>query len=187
MRSTVSARRPLTVRGTIASAVPGAAVLDGADVRLTRFTSALTGRTLARAATDAEGAFRLRWRPDRSTRLFLTTPRFRDLSPLRRSLGRVEVRAAVALVAPRATSGGALLRGRAWPATGRRRATLVVQAHPAAGGPFRTVREVRLRRGNARFRLAVDLPAGAWRVRVAYVDRGIVGRGRSGPRSVTVG
>ena len=187
VRRTVSARRPLRVRGTIASAVPGAAALDGADVRLTRFTSALTGRTLARTVTDADGAFRLRWRPDRSARLFLTTPRFRDLNPLRRSLGRVDVRAAVALARARATSGGALLRGRAWPATGRRRATLAVQARPAAGGPFRSVREVRLRGGGSRFRLGVDLPAGTWRVRVAYVDRGIVERGRSRPRSVIVG
>ena len=95
VRRTVSARRPLVVRGSIASAVPGAAALDGAAIRLTRFTSALTGRTLARTATGDDGAFRLRWRPDRSGRLFLTTPRFRDLSPLRRSLGRVRVRAAV--------------------------------------------------------------------------------------------
>ena len=187
VRRTVSARRRLVVRGAIASGVPGAAALDGADIRLTRFTSALTGRTLARTATDGEGAFRLRWRPDRTGRLFLTTPRFRDLSPLRRSLGRVRVRAAVQLAAPRATRAGAIVRGRAWPATGRRRARLVVQARPATGGAFREVRRVRLRRGGNRFRAAVDLPAGAWRVRVRYVDRGIVEAGRSRARSVIAG
>ena len=187
VRRTVSARRPLVVRGAIASDVPGAAALDGADIRLTRFTSALTGRTLARAETDDEGAFRLRWRPNRSGRVFLTTPRFRDLSALRRSLGRVRVKAAVKLGAARATSGGAVVRGRAWPATGRRNARLVVQARPAGGGAFREVRRLPLRRGGTRFRLAVDLPAGAWRVRVRYVDRGIVEAGRSRARTVTAG
>ena len=84
----LSARRTLVLRGTIASAVPGAPPLDGARVRLSRFTSPLTARTLGSAVTDARGAFRIRWRPDRSGRLFLTTPRFRDLSPLRRALGQ---------------------------------------------------------------------------------------------------
>ena len=163
------------------------AALDGAAIRLTRFTSALTGRTLAHTATGDDGAFRLRLRPDRSGRLFLTTPRFRDLSPLRRSLGRVRVKAAVRLAAPRATAGGAVVRGRAWPATGRRRARLIVQARPAAGGAFGEVRRVRLRGGGTRFRLAVDLPAGAWRVRVRYVDRGIVEAGRSRARAVIAG
>ena len=105
---TVSARRPLVVRGTIASACRRAARstarasgsrasprADGPDAR-------------ARPPTDDEGAFRLRWRPDRSGRLFLTTPRFRDLSPLRRSLGRVRVRAAVGC-ARRACRGGAVV------------------------------------------------------------------------------
>ena len=46
---------------------------------------------------------------------------------------------------------------------------------------------MRLRRGGNRFRVAVDLPAGAWRVRVRYVDRGIVEAGRSRARSVTAG
>ena len=54
-RRTVSARRPLVLRGSIASAVPGAAPLDGAALRLTRFTSALTGRTLARDTTGGRG------------------------------------------------------------------------------------------------------------------------------------
>jgi tungstate transport system substrate-binding protein len=187
VRRTVSARRPLVVRGSIASAVPGAAALDGAAIRLTRFTSALTGRTLARTATGEDGAFRLRLRPERSGRLFLTTLRFRDLSPLRRALGRVRVKAAVRLAAARATAGGAVVRGRAWPATGRRRARLIVEARPAAGGAFDEVRRVRLRGGGTRFRLAVDLPAGAWRVRVRYVDRGIVEAGRSRARAVTAG
>ena len=57
-----------------------------------------------------------------------------------------------------------------------------MQARPAAGGAFDEVRRVRLRGGGTRFRLAVDLPAGAWRVRVRYVDRGIVEAGRSRAR-----
>jgi tungstate transport system substrate-binding protein len=186
-RRTVSARRRLVLRGSIASAVPGASPLEGARLRLTRFTSALTGRTLARETADATGAFRLRWRPDRSAELFLTTPRFRDLSPLGRSLGRVKVRAAVALRQPRVVGAGVVLRGRAWPGTGRRHARLVVQARPAGGAGFRRIRRVRLAATGSRFRLSAPLAAGSWRVRMRYVDRGIVGAGRSRARSVTVG
>ena len=51
-------------------------------VRLSRFTSPLTARTLARRHRR-RGDVPVRWKPDRSGRLFLTTPRFRDLSPLR--------------------------------------------------------------------------------------------------------
>ena len=184
----VSARRPLTVRGTIASAVQGAAPLDGAAIRLLQFTSAVTQRSLDRTVTGDDGGFRLRWRPDRSGRLFLTTPRFRDLSPLRHAVGRVRVRAAVRLRRPRPAAGGAILAGRAWPATGRRRPRLDVLARPAAGGGFERVRRLRLGDGGGgRFRLRVPLAPGRWDVRVRYRDRGIVETGRSAGRSVRVG
>ena len=185
--SAISARRTLVLRGSIASAVPGARPLDGARVRLARFTSPLTARTLGSALTGAEGAFRIRWRPNRSGRLFLTTGRFRDLSPLRRALGRVRVRAAVRLGRPRVRGGAVVLSGRAWPATGRRRARLIVLARPAAGGRFREVRRLRLGSAGNRFRLGASLAPGRWDVRVRYVDRGIVGAGRSARRSVAVG
>lgn len=182
----ISARRTLTLRGRIASSVPGAAPLDAAPVRLARFTSALTQRTLDRAVTGDDGAFRLRWKPTRSGRLFVTTTRFRDLSALREPLGRVRVRAAVQLRRPRPASGGVVLAGRAWPATGRRRARLDVLARPAGGGGYERVRRVRLG-GGSRFRLTAPLAAGRWDVRVRYVDRGIVETGRSAGRSVLVG
>ena len=184
---TVSARRTLTLRGSIASEVPGASPLDGASIRLVRFASGLTARTLGSTTTGDDGAFRIRWKPNRSGRLFLTTPRFRDLSPLRHAVRRVRVRAAVRLRAPRVRGSRVALSGRAWPATGRRRARLVVLARPASGGTFRAVRRVRLRGGGTRFRLGVALAAGRWDVRVRYVDRGIVEAGRSARRSVVVG
>ena len=183
----ISARRALVVGGSIASAVPGASPLDGARVRLSRFTSPLTARTLGSGLTDAEGAFRIRWKPNRSGRLFLTTGRFRDLSPLRRALGRVRVRAAVRLRMPRVRGDAVMLSGRAWPVTGRRRARLIVLARPAAGGRFQEVRRLRLRRGDNRFRLGATLAPGRWDVRVRYVDRGIVEAGRSARRSFAVG
>jgi len=183
----ISARRALTVRGTIASAVPGAAPLDAARIELSRFTSALTRRALDRATTDAEGAFRLRWRPDASGPLSLTSPRFRDLSPLRHALGRVRVRAAVELRRPRGAGAGAVLSGRAWPATGRRRARLEVLARPAGAGRFERVRRLQLGTGGNRFRLSADLAPGRWQMRVRYVDRGVVETGRSATRSVLVG
>jgi tungstate transport system substrate-binding protein len=185
--TSISARRTLDVRGTIASAVPGASPLDGARVRLSRFTSALTAKTLDSATTGADGGFRIRWKPDRSGRIFLTTTRFRDLSPLRHALGSVRVRAAVRLRAPRVRAGRVVLSGRAWPVTGRRRARLEVLVRPETGGRLRQVRRLRLRSGSNRFKLGVALAPGRWRLRVRYVDRGTVEAGRSAGRSVLVG
>jgi len=182
----ISARRTLTLRGRIASAVPGASPLDGARIRLSRFTSPLTARTLDAATTGAGGGFRLRWKPNRSGRLFLTTPRFRDLSPLRHALGATRVRAAVRLRKPRVRAGRVQLSGRAWPVTGRRRARLEVLARPAAGGRFREVRRARLG-SSKRFKFGAALAPGNWEVRVRYVDRGIVEARRSPVRSVFAG
>jgi hypothetical protein len=174
------------VRGRIASAVPGASPLEGARIRLSRFTSPLTARTLDAATTGAAGEFRIRWRPNRSGRLFLTTPRFRDLSPLRHALGATRVRAAVRLRKPRVQAGRVQLSGRAWPVSGRRRARLEVLARPAAGGRFQEVRRVRLRGDGKRFKLGARLAPGRWKVRVRYVDRGIVEARRSPARFVFV-
>jgi hypothetical protein len=183
----ISARRTLALSGTIASAVPGARPLDGARIRLARFTSPLTARTLDAATTGAGGGFRIRWRPDHNGRLFLTTPRFRDLSPLRHALGATRVRAAVRLREPRVRAGRVQLSGRAWPVTGRRRARLEVLARPAAGGRFQELRRVRLSSGRKRFKVGARLGPGRWRVRVRYVDRGIVEARRSPGRSVFAG
>ena len=165
------------------------APLDGARVRLSRFTSPLTARTLGSAAhRRATGRSGSAGSPTAAAACSSPRARFRDLSPLRRALGRVRVRAAVRLREPR-VRGGAVVscRGRAWPATGRRRARLIVLARPAAGGRFQEVRRLRLRSGGNRFRLGATLAPGRWDVRVRYVDRGIVEAGRSARRSVAVG
>jgi hypothetical protein len=99
----------------------------------------------------------------------------------------VKVRAAVTLRKPRVNGGGALLRGRAWPATGRRHARLVVQATAAGTSRSTEVRRLRLRKGGTHYRLVAPLGPGRWKVRVRYVDRGVVEAGRSAARAVTVG
>ena len=55
-----------------------------------------------------------------------------------------------------------MLRGRAWPATGRRSARLIVQARPQSGGRFRPIRRVRLRpRFQKSLKMTVYVPAQA--------------------------
>jgi tungstate transport system substrate-binding protein len=100
-RRTVSARGVVTVAGTIASAIPGADPLAGLSVRLARFVTAANPVVLGRARVSSRGTFRLRARLRRSGTLFLTTPRFENLSPLRQSLGRFTVRAGGARIARR--------------------------------------------------------------------------------------
>jgi len=90
-RRTVAAGSRVTVTGTIKSAVPGAAPLRGMSVRLARLPTPVTPVVLDRARVSSSGTFRLRARVNRSGTLFLTTPRFRNLSPLSLSLGRFTV------------------------------------------------------------------------------------------------
>jgi tungstate transport system substrate-binding protein len=91
-RRTVSAGGVVNVSGTIASAVPGAPALRGLSVRVARLPTAVTPMVLGRARVSSRGTFRIRVRLRRSGTLFLTTPRFGNLSPLSRSLGRFTVR-----------------------------------------------------------------------------------------------
>ena len=90
-RRTVAAGSRVAVTGTIRSAVPGAAPLRGMSVRLARLPTPVTPVVLDRARVSSSGTFRLRARVNRSGTLFLTTPRFRNLSPLSLSLGRFTV------------------------------------------------------------------------------------------------
>ena len=92
---TLSASRVVTVSGTVASAVPGAEPLTGLPIRLVRFPTPVHPVVLDRDRAGSGGAFRLRARLTHRATLALTTPRFRNLSPLRQSLGRFTVRASV--------------------------------------------------------------------------------------------
>jgi tungstate transport system substrate-binding protein len=85
---TVRAGSVATVAGRVASAVPDARALTGVPVRLARRG---TPAALDRDTARARGAFRLSGRVTRSGELLLTVPRFRNLSPLTLSLGRVTV------------------------------------------------------------------------------------------------
>jgi hypothetical protein len=182
---TVSARSLVTLSGTVSSAVPGAAPLDGIALRLALLPTPGTPVVLGRDTASATGAFRVRARLTRSGPLFLRTPRFRNLSPLSQSLGRVTVRASTSLQSARVTGGGVALGGRVLPAAGRRRAVLEVRAR-RPGGRLAVVRRVRLPRTGSRYRVRVRLPGGRWQLSTRYVDRGVVSSGASRVRSVSV-
>jgi tungstate transport system substrate-binding protein len=183
---TVSAARRVTIAGRTASTVPGAAPLAGLLVRLTRFATPLNPIVEDRDRAGARGAFRLRARLTRSGTQFLTTPRFRNLSPRSLRLGGVRLRASVSLAPVQIRSGGVVLRGRSFPASDRRRAVIQVRARRAGAQGFGLVRRVRLPRRGSRYRIDVNLPAGSWELRTRYVDKGIVAPGASRVRSVSV-
>ena len=184
-RRNVSARSFVTLSGTVASAVPGAAPLTGLSVRLARLPTPVTPVVLDRGRVTAQGTIRLRARLTRSGTLFLTTPRFGSLSPLSQSLGRFRVRASVSLLSVRAAGGRVALRGRIFPAAGRRRAVLQIRAR-RPGGSYDVVRRVRLPKTGSRYRVRVDLPGGRWQLSTRYVDPGRVASGVSRVRSVSV-
>jgi tungstate transport system substrate-binding protein len=182
----VSAKRRVTIAGRVASAIPGAPALTGLSLRLARLVTAVNPVVLDRDRAGSRDAFRLRSRLTRSGPLFLNAPRFRNLSPLSFSLGRVRVRASVSLAPVHLVGGSVVLRGNAFPAADRRRAVLQIRARRAGSRRFGLVRRVRLRRRGGCYRIAVNLPAGLWQLRGRYVDRGIVSSGDSRVRSVSV-
>jgi tungstate transport system substrate-binding protein len=182
---TISARSFLTLSGTVASAVPGADPLAGLSLRLARLPTPVTPVVLDRFRASSTGRIRLRTRLTRSGTLFLTTSRFRNLSPLSQSLGRFTVRASVSLTRARASGGGVALSGRIFPAAGRRRAVLQVRAR-RPGGRFAVVRRVRLPRTGSGYRVRVNLSGGRWQLSTRYVDPVRVSSGVSRVRSVSV-
>jgi len=182
---TISARSFLTLSGTVASAVPGADPLAGLSLRLARLPTPVTPIVLDRSRASSTGRVRLRTRLTRSGTLFLTAPRFRNLSPLSQSLGRFTVRASVSLTGARASRGGMAVTGRVFPAAGRRRAVLQVRAR-RPGGRFTVVRRVRLPRTGSTYRVRVNLSGGRWQLSTRYVDPGRVSSGVSRVRSVSV-
>jgi hypothetical protein len=184
-RRTISARSFLTLSGAIASRVPGADPLSGLSLRLARLPTPVTPVVLDRDRVGTAGTFRLRTRVTRSGTLFLTTPRFRNLSPFSRSLGRFTVRASVSILRARAAGGCVALSGRAYPAARRRRAVLQVRAR-RPGGSFTVVRRLRLPRTGSRYQLRVNFPGGRWQLSTRYVDPGVVSSGTSRVRSVSV-
>jgi ABC-type tungstate transport system permease subunit len=185
-RHRVSARSFVTLSGTVASAVPGADPLTGLSLRLARLPTPVTPVVIARDHVGSRGTFRIRTRLTRSATLFLRTPRFRNLSPLSQSLRLVTVRASVSITSARSSGGRVALRGRVFPAAGRRRAVLQIRAR-RPGGRFAVVRRVRLARTGSRYRVAVNLPGGTWQLSTRYVDPGLVSSGASRVRSVSVG
>jgi tungstate transport system substrate-binding protein len=182
---TVEARDVVSLSGTVASAVPGADPLAGISLRLARLPTPVTPVVLARDSASSTGAFRLRTRLTRSGTLFLRTPRFRNLSPLSRSLGRFTVRASVSLTSVRAAGGRVALSGRIFPVAGRRRAVLQVRARRPGRG-LAVVRRVGLPRAGSRYRVRVNLPGGRWQLSTRYIDPGVVSSGVSRVRSVSV-
>jgi tungstate transport system substrate-binding protein len=183
---TVSARDRVVVQGTVASAVPGDAPLSGIRVRFARFLTAANPVTLAADTASSQGAFRMSSRLTRSGEVFLTAPRFRNLSPLSQSLGRVTVRASASVLRVARSGRRVSIRGRVFPAAGRRRAVLQIRARRAGRSAFRVVRRVRLPSRGSAYRVGVNLPAGTWQLSTRYVDPGVVSSGTSRVRSVSV-
>jgi tungstate transport system substrate-binding protein len=181
----IRANRFLTLSGTIASAVPGANPLQGISLRLARLPTPVTPVVLDRDHASASGTFRLRVRLTRSGTLFLTTPRFQNLSPLSQSLGRFTVRATASIRSVRKAGTRVTLSGRIFPAASRRRAVLQIRAR-RPGGRLSVVRRVHLPKTGSTYHAGVNLPAGRWQLSTRYVDPGVVTSGVSRVRSVSV-
>lgn len=81
-----------TVKLKLASAVPGAAPLEGMGVRLARRTADGDFVTIARDTADTRGRASFKVKLSSTANLYVTAPSFRDLTALEEPVGRVVVK-----------------------------------------------------------------------------------------------
>jgi tungstate transport system substrate-binding protein len=182
--SNITATRVLNVSGTLTSLLPGAAPLTGAPALLEQ-PNGRGGFDQIGHTLTSNNRFALSGKATRTGDVDVVFPGFQDLSLGVFKVGHVSVRAVVDLISARLRSGKVRLVGHADPRQNRVHAQLVVLAKRSDQRHFRTVRTVRAGR-QAAFGFSVRLGAGSWKVRVRYVDRGVVTTGASRNLSVSV-
>jgi tungstate transport system substrate-binding protein len=200
---TVGANAPLTFSGTLASALPGAPILAGQPVRLQRLQSlhvkeAPTYKTIASGVTTATGSYKLQAQATRGGVLRILTPKaypsfavepllaVGTLSETEFAVGRLAVRAKIAVKQPRVAGSVVSLNGTASPSRERDPgAQIVVLGRKQGQRQSHSVRRLRPGKGSA-YKVNLRLATGKWKLRVSYRDPGAVLPATSRAVSVSV-
>ena len=195
-----TAKKPLTVKGTLVNAEPGYPALASQRVFLDQIVA---GQPLpvASAKTNSTGAYSIKYTPTSSGSYEVSTgqismienstlsPVYGDiLSPASTSPVNVTVHAATSNFKVESQGGKALVLGTVGPGTGHVKGTITVLARAVGKhGGFNTVATERLASNQGNFAILAPLAPGNWNVKVKFSDRGQVVAATSRTVKVTIG
>lgn len=195
-----TAKKPLTVKGTLVNAEPGYPALASQSVFLDQIVA---GQPLpvASAKTNSTGAYSFKYTPTSSGTYEVSTgqismienstlsPVYGDiLSPSSTSPVNVTVHAATSNFKVESQGGKALVLGTVGPGTGHVKGTITVLARAVGKhGAFKTVATERLASNQGNFAILAPLAPGGWNFKVKFSDRGQVVAATSRTVTVTIG
>jgi tungstate transport system substrate-binding protein len=195
-----TAKKPLTVKGTLVNAEPGYPALAGQSVFLDQIV-ANQPIPVASAKTDSTGAYSIKYTPTSSGSYEVSTgqismienstlnPVYGDiLSPSSTSPANVTVHAVTSNFKVESQGGKALVLGTVGPGTGHVKGTVTVLARAVGRhGAFKTVATERLASNQGNFAILAPLAPGGWNVKVKFSDRSQVVAATSRTVKVTIG
>ena len=195
-----TAKKPLTVKGTLVNAEPGYPALASQRVFLDQIVA---GQPLpvASAKTNSTGAYSIKYTPTSSGSYEASTgqismienstlsPIYGDiLSPASTSPANVTVHAATSNFKVESQGGKALVLGTIGPGTGHVKGTVTVLARAVGKkGAFKTIATARLASNQSNFAILAPLAPGNWNVKVKFSDPGQVVAATSRTVKVTIG
>ncbi len=195
-----TAKKPLTVKGTLVNAEPGYPALAGHSVFVDQIVA---GQPLpvASGKTNSTGGYSIKFTPTSSGSYEVSTgqisvvensslsPVYGDiLSPASTTPVNVTVHAATSNLRVESEGGKALVIGTVGPGTGHVRGTVTVLARAVGKrGAFRKVATERLASSQGNFAILAGLAPGNWNVKVKFSDRGQVVAATSRTVKVTIG
>jgi tungstate transport system substrate-binding protein len=195
-----TAKKPLTVKGTLVNAEPGYPALAGQSVFVDQIVA---GQPLpvASGKTNSTGGYSIKFTPTSSGSYEVSTgqisviensmlsPVYGDiLSPASTTPVNVTVHAATSNLRVESQGGKALVIGTVGPGTGHVKGTVTVLARAVGKrGAFRKVATERLASSQGNFAILAGLAPGNWNVKVKFSDRGQVVAATSRTVKVTIG
>ncbi len=195
-----TAKKPLTVKGTLVNAETGYPALAGQSVFVDQIVA---GQPLpvASGKTNSTGAYSIKFTPTSSGSYEVSTgqisviensslsPVYGDiLSPASTTPVNVSVHAATSNLRVESQGGKALVLGTVGPGTGHVKGTVTVLARAVGkGGAFKKVATERLASNQGNFAILAPLAPGNWNVKVKFSDSGQVVAATSRTAKVTIG
>ena len=178
-----NAKKPLTVKGTLANAEPGYPVLSGETVNVQQIVGGQP-LTVASGKTNSTGAYSIKFTPSSTGLYQVSTPAISKventtlspvygdiLSPASTAATKVTVHSALKNFGVKSQGGKALVIGKVSPGTGHVKGTIAVFARAAGKkGRFRRVATERLGTTQGNFAISVSRPAGSWNFKVKFTD-----------------
>ncbi|HTW20584.1 MAG TPA: substrate-binding domain-containing protein [Mycobacteriales bacterium] len=202
--TSVKGGHKLTITGSLSNKVPGTPPLAGVQVTLSATPTGGKAALAATTTTSASGKFTFHYVPTGTASYTVSSPQISQVEipasasfgPLYGDIlqptsakvkGTIHVVGAVAISSAKARKGVVTIRGGLSPAVSGSGAKLRIYAGHASASGERVVRTVALKHGAKRFTVKIKLARGrTWKVRVKYVNAGVIVAGSSATKSVHV-